>query len=203
MSRTAMRLRRTSGSVLLAATTAAFGGRAEALAQDFEIQATGGYYLLVGELAGGDFEEEEKGFGFEVVPGLAWPSGFQLGVGFGVSFLDTAEPGETIDFLTVFAQPAYRFGTGRVQPFAGVRGGYARTSSEQTPFGTDASSDGFTAGVVAGLELWLSDGFAFTGSVLLEYVSLGDVSVGNESIPDTDRTGVRPGVRFGINARLR
>ena len=187
------------------------GARAQA-GQGVGLEANAGYYSLGGD----DFTGIDEGFGFEAVASYGWASGFSLGIGAGIGMHDAEAPDgvgdvdSDFDLIGVFAQPTYRFNvsaqeTPHVHPFLGARVGYARISSETEGTGApevEASANGFSAGGLGGVEIWLTDEVGVTGSVLFDVLSFGDTEVDGETQPDSDSSGTRLGFRGGLKVRF-
>jgi hypothetical protein len=167
-------------------------------AQDrgFGIAGSAGAMIPGGE----DFEELESGFGAEGALSWGWASGFELGAVLGWSTHDAED--ENVDLIRLFGEAGWRFNSrpvnsAVVMPFVKARGGYARASVDSASDGLDF--DGYGVGGAAGVEVWLSRGFALTGQASLDFLSLE----GDENDADAERsTGTLVGVTGGVKIRL-
>lgn len=202
----AMQKRRAfGGSILALAGTVAFGlalpatGAAQNLG--FGLKVNAGFAIPGGDLGDGDPGDVglDGGPGFEATVSRAWASGFELGVGTGISFHDVGGVGENADLITVYAEPLYRFGvradrTPHLHPFFGGRIGYARLSHPVDA----ASRSGFLAGPVGGVEYWLSDEVGLVGTAAFDFFNFGEPEAGGDDVGGS-RFAVQGGLKVRFN----
>lgn len=196
---------------LLAVGSLVAGAPRFAHAQGVGLEVNGGYYRYGGTIGSG----ADDGFGIEAVGDYGWRNGFGFGLGVGVDFRNVdpspigGDTGAESRGLQIFAQPSFRFGPSKpakpsVHPFVAARIGYARLSfraGNRTTF-LERSRRGFSAGAIGGVELWLAEGMAITGSLLFGVLELGDGTVSGETVPMTDSSGTRLGFRGGLKIRV-
>lgn len=179
---------------ILAGAAIAFSP-ADAAAQDdrpvFGLTASIGYGFLGGE----DLDALDDGLGFEAIGSVAWPRGFELGVGAGISNHDV-DPGDVgADLTVLFGEGRYRFGVPaasvpHMHPYVAARVGYANLDADGGLLDGDGVS-GLLAGLGGGLEYWLSEGVAIDGGGTFNFLNLSD-----------DVSGTKLDLRAGLKVRF-
>lgn len=144
-----------------------------------------------GFLGGDDFDLIDPAIGFEALGSLAWPSGFELGVGVGISSHDV-DPGDAdADFTSLFGEGRYRFNVPadevrHLHPFLAGRLGYVSLD-----FDGDVDTSGLLFGAGGGAEYWLSEVVALDGGLHLNFLNLDD-----------DVSGTKVDLRLGAKVRF-
>lgn len=159
-------------------------------AQGLGLEVDAGYRALAGE----DFDGLEDGWATHALGSVAWHSGWEAGIGVGISFHDPAATDRDGDLTEVIGFGRYRFGVpgGSVRhlhPFLEARGGLLRFSTSAAG-DEDVSQDGALLGGQIGLEYWLSDEVALTGATGLDYLTLS----AGDGLPDRSGWSFRPQV---------
>lgn len=147
------------------------------------VEAAGTYGTLIGE----DFDEEERGFGFELSARHTWASGWGLGVGGRFASLemhDGVRAGQDLEIASLFVEP--RFTLTRDATLRPYVGGRLELLNLEDPDGTDG---GYNVGMVGGVDLQVTPEFTLTASAHTSALFFGD-----------DRKGAGRELRFG--ARL-
>lgn len=187
-------------------------GQDKTPASGFEIEASGAGSALIGPTFG-----EDIGPGGTAVLRWSLPSGF--GIGLGGSYLapDPDRAGaSTIDMWQGFGEARWRLGSGSAfSPFVAGRVGYVRLERGSR------DTDGLSASLVGGFELWASDHFAFRTAPVATFFDVDDeatlsdgvsygleagfvISTGGRGSADGDGDGVSdgmdrcPGTRVGV-----
>lgn len=147
------------------------------------LEAAGTYGTLIGE----DFDEDERGWGFELSARHTWQGGWGLGVGGRFASLEINEgrrTGQDLEIASLFVEP--RFTLAREATIRPYVGGRLELLNLEDPDGSDG---GYSVGMVGGLDLQVSPEFTLTGSAHSSALFFGD-----------DRKGAGRELRIG--ARL-
>lgn len=161
---------------------------ASVAAQNFELGANGGLYMLSGD----DFEDVEAGFGVDVTGRFYTSADNAFGIG--GQWNQHGFEGTDIDMsvLSLYGEFRHNFATGgTAMPFLSGRAGFVRASADVD--GSDASQNGFGVGATGGLVFNMIE-----VSALLQYVSLGEADFDGTTIPDSEASGWVMGIRAGI-----
>lgn len=139
--------------------------------QGFGLEVNGGFRALAGD----ELDGLDDGLSAHVLASYAWTTGWEAGIGAGISFHDPA-PDVDGDLTDVVGFARYRFGVPRgavrhLHPFVEGRAGFVRFSTA-APGQDDISQDGSVLGGKGGAEYWLTDEVGLTGGVGVEYLSL-------------------------------
>lgn len=160
-----------------------------ATGQGFGLEVDGGGRILAGD----ELEGLDDGYAVHALGSYAWRTGWEAGVGAGISFHDPA-PDVNGDITDVVGFARYRFNVPRaaiqhLHPFLEARAGFVRFSTAG-PGDDDISQDGSLVGGQAGAEYWLTDEVGLLGTVGVEYLSFS----ADDGLPERSGWSLRPQV---------
>lgn len=157
--------------------------------QGLGLEVDGGYRFLAGD----ELDGLDDGYAVHALGSYAWRTGWEAGVGAGISFHDPAADVDG-DITEVVGFARYRFGVpaGTVRhlhPFLEARAGITRFSTA-APGEDDVSQEGALVGGQAGAEYWLTDGVGLLGTLGVEYVTFSS----GDLLPERSGWSLRPQV---------
>lgn len=160
-----------------------------AVGQGFGLEVDGGFRVLAGD----ELEGLDDGYALHALGSYAWRTGWEAGIGAGISFHDPG-PGVDGDITEVVGFARYRFGVPRgtvqhLHPFVEGRAGIIRFSAAAAG-DDDISQDGSLVGGQAGGEYWMTDEVGLVGALGVEYLSLSAA----DGMPDRSGWSLRPQV---------
>lgn len=157
--------------------------------QGLGLEVDGGFRSLVGD----ELDGLDAGLSAHVLGSYAWTTGWEAGIGAGISFHDPAADVNG-DITDVVGFVRHRFGVPRgavrhLHPFVEARAGFVRFSTA-APGQDDISQAGSLLGGKGGAEYWLTDEVGLAGAVGVEYLSLSS----GDGLPERSGWSLRPHV---------
>ncbi len=171
-----------------------------ALAQDMKPRLHTEILGIGSVLGGDDFQDTDLGFGGMLLAGPKIGDFSLLGSGTYRRFgLENSE--DDVDVIGVGVAPRYTIPVRNdiVRPWVGASGSilFQTTRTEAVD---DPSATGFEVGGAAGVGFQLSEQVVLNTCANLGYMQFGDVDVGDQTIPNSDTSGV--GFTFGLGLTI-
>jgi hypothetical protein len=187
-----MKIQGTFMTVALLAA-AAFPAAAQSVGPKFSLEPAA-YYATV---SGDDFEGIDAGIGFDV-QGRVKFTALSLGLGYQRSSHGLEGIDENVNVSGIFVEPRYELGSAAsIKPYLTARIGRVTQSIEAE--GSELKASGMSFGGGLGVMVPLTSSVRLSTSASWNSLSLGEMEVDGDQIPDSKSSGSSVALRVGMS----